>query len=295
MLDEVDSKSEKEEVKYEDTGVREAEAPEDFFEPIEKSEEKKEKTDESSLPKVEISDSSREVGALFEGLEDESHPFVKASDLKSSPKKETKAQDSPKNLEIPSQEDSSWDDKTALKNEESVISKADLIEIPEDSIVEVKPSEVEIEVEEGTSVDQIDSNVELNSNEISIDMDEEPHKTIDEEGVVEERRSSERVSQNVAVEMVFDGFTDFIQKCSVNISKGGMFIKSPQNYEVGTTIKLDVKLKDGYKLIKGEGEVVRIEDPKPEEPGIRGMGIKFLKLDDESTALINRIVDQREG
>jgi uncharacterized protein (TIGR02266 family) len=231
--------------------------------------------------KTKTLENVHEVGALFEGLEDDSNPLQLKNPLKrvqgangiaktkENPKISESIKETPtKSVVIPGE--GKWDAKTVLKSEDDLEN-------------------------DRTRIDNIDQNIDLGSDEISIPLGSdggEPVRTIDTGGNVEERRDSKRIGENVNMELVFDGFTDFIRECSVNISKGGIFIKSASVHPVGTSIGLEIKLKDGYRLIKCEGEVIRIEQG---EKGPKGMGIKFIKLDEESRLLIDKILEPQAG
>ena len=307
MLDSV-RKEPKIDYKEEDTGVREIPKQEDFFENTEEKDRAAIAAPEKVDPEINEQnfsaateakkDDAKEIGELFHGLDDVSNPF-------GMPGIEKEKDPKPENREVPAGNsvlkavvgDASigWDEKTALKNngeikdetanEEVVLGISDLVELP-DAPEKADDEAQEIDEPDRTKIDRIDQNIDVGSQEISIRIDEEPRKTIDGDGLVEERRISERIDQNLDVEMVFDGFTDFIKECSLNISKGGMFVKTPSPKPVGSKISLNIRLKDGYKLIKGEGEVIRVEKI--------GMGIKFLSLDKESQILADRIVEQRK-
>ena len=88
---------------------------------------------------------------------------------------------------------------------------------------------------------------------------------------------------------------DFIERYSSDISRGGVFIKAKKPLSVGTLLKFEFLLHDQSSLIHGVGRVVWRREP--EESGAdrpAGMGIKFVKMDPESRALVQRIVDGRE-
>lgn len=313
--------------KEEVTGVRSIDEPEGFFEKTsdEQDQPKPEMTEDKDLESSEASsgddgpvpalegdkksgkgpviEADKEVSDLFEGLDDVSSPYSKPSE-QSSKEKELAAEKGIEVVkplaEVPQEKvevkgadsSQSWEDKTALKSSDEDIVKVkaeDAIEMDLEELSEAKPKAAEDEQpeEDRTKIDSIDQNIDFGSEEISINFDE-PHRTIDAQGVVaEDRRNSQRVSEEVDIEMIFEGFTDFIQECSVDISTGGMFVKSEKTQPVGTRIKLDVKLKDGYKLIKGDAEVIRTEEG--------GMGLKFVNLDDESKSLVNKIVEQKQA
>lgn len=94
------------------------------------------------------------------------------------------------------------------------------------------------------------------------------------------------------VQFRFDTFDEFLAEYSLNISPGGIFIKTESPREEGSVIYLQFTLRDGSKLIEGMGKVVRVNPPgDPRRPG--GMGIEFMNFDEESMALIAEICAQR--
>jgi len=86
---------------------------------------------------------------------------------------------------------------------------------------------------------------------------------------------------------------EFIEHYCKDVSKGGIFIKSSQPMVIGTLLKFQFQLKDESSLIKGVGRVVWVRSPEDavaDQPA--GMGIKFIKMDNESRAMVDRIVDE---
>ncbi len=109
-----------------------------------------------------------------------------------------------------------------------------------------------------------------------------------------DKRRHPRTPLNVLVQFRFDTFDEFLAEYSVNISPGGIFVKTDEPREEGSVIYLQFALKDGSKLIEGMGRVVRVNPPgDPQRPP--GMGIEFMNFDDESMALIAEIIAQRSG
>jgi uncharacterized protein (TIGR02266 family) len=89
---------------------------------------------------------------------------------------------------------------------------------------------------------------------------------------------------------------EFIEHYCKDVSRGGIFIKSSQPMPVGTLLKFQFQLKDESQLIKGVGRVVwtRNEDRAgADRPA--GMGIKFIKMDNESRVMVDRIIASTEG
>ncbi len=109
-----------------------------------------------------------------------------------------------------------------------------------------------------------------------------------------EKRRHPRTPLNVLVQFRFDTFDEFLAEYSLNVSPGGIFIRTEAPREEGAMIYLQFTLRDGSKLIEGMGKVVRVNPPgDPTHPS--GMGIEFMNFDDESMALIAEICAQRSG
>ncbi len=109
-----------------------------------------------------------------------------------------------------------------------------------------------------------------------------------------EKRKHPRTPLNVLVQFRFDSFEDFLAEYSLNISPGGIFIRTDEPREQGAVIYLQFTLRDGSRLIEGMGRVVRVNPPgNAAMPA--GMGIEFINFDDESMALINDICARRAG
>ncbi|MCS6800168.1 MAG: TIGR02266 family protein, partial [Myxococcota bacterium] len=101
----------------------------------------------------------------------------------------------------------------------------------------------------------------------------------------------------VALKVRFKSATvdEFIEQYSKDISRGGMFIKSRSPMSVGTLLKFELLLKDETRIIHGVGRVVwkREASESTGEDQPPGMGIKFIKMDPASRALVDQIVAQR--
>ena len=105
----------------------------------------------------------------------------------------------------------------------------------------------------------------------------------------DERRRHPRANLQLLIQYRFDTFDDFMAEYSVDISCGGMFIKTKQPHEEGSFVYLQFSLKDGSRLIEGLGKVVRV-NPADDPKQVPGMGIEFVNFDAESMALIEEIV-----
>lgn len=89
---------------------------------------------------------------------------------------------------------------------------------------------------------------------------------------------------------------EFIEHHSHDVSCGGMFIKTPQPFPPGTLLKFEVRIAGDRKVMQGVGRVVwkrELQLADAERPA--GMGVKFIKLDEESRHVIDQLVSSRKG
>ncbi len=107
----------------------------------------------------------------------------------------------------------------------------------------------------------------------------------------ENKRRHERTALSLLVQFRFNTFEDFLAEYSIDISVGGMFIRTDHPRPEGSMIYLQFALRDGHKLIEGLGKVVRVNPPG--STTIPGMGVEFVNMDSESEGLIAEIVDTK--
>jgi uncharacterized protein (TIGR02266 family) len=87
---------------------------------------------------------------------------------------------------------------------------------------------------------------------------------------------------------------EFIEHHSHDVSRGGMFIKTPSPFPPGTLLKFEVKIAEDQKVIQGVGRVVwKRESETGDKERPSGMGVKFIKIDDASRKTIDQLVDSR--
>lgn len=108
----------------------------------------------------------------------------------------------------------------------------------------------------------------------------------------DERRRYPRKPLSILVQYRFNTFEDFLAEYSLNISLGGIFIRTEAPRDEGSIVYLQFSLTDGSRLIEGMGKVVRVNPPGSRHTG---MGIEFLNFDDESMALIYDICTARSN
>jgi uncharacterized protein (TIGR02266 family) len=87
----------------------------------------------------------------------------------------------------------------------------------------------------------------------------------------------------------------FIERYSVDVSKGGIFIRTPKPLAVGTALKFEFQLQDGSQLITGNGTVVWIREADPDKAGVApGMGVRFDLLPPESQKVLEQVLAQKQ-
>jgi uncharacterized protein (TIGR02266 family) len=107
-------------------------------------------------------------------------------------------------------------------------------------------------------------------------------------------RKDKRAPVSLKVRFKSATLDEFMEQYAKDISRGGVFIKSKQPMPIGTLLKFEIQLKDESPLIHGVGRVVwkkEAGDAADDSPS--GMGIKFIRMDPECRALVDKIVNQR--
>ncbi len=109
-------------------------------------------------------------------------------------------------------------------------------------------------------------------------------------------RKDKRAPLSLKVRFKSATLDEFVEQYSQDISRGGIFIKSKKPMKIGTLLKFEFQLKDESSLIHGVGRVVWVRAPEEAtDASPAGMGIKFIKMDADSRALVQDIVDRRGG
>jgi uncharacterized protein (TIGR02266 family) len=108
--------------------------------------------------------------------------------------------------------------------------------------------------------------------------------------VGQERREHPRLPLKMLVQFKLHDMDEFMRDHAVNLSAGGMFVRTREPQPLGSMVYLQFRLEDGVKLIEGLGKVVHVNPP---EEAVPGMGIEFVNLDTESRRLIDEIIKAR--
>ena len=88
---------------------------------------------------------------------------------------------------------------------------------------------------------------------------------------------------------------EFIENHSHDVSAGGLFVQTEAPFTAGTLLKFEIRIGDDKSVIVGVGRVVWKRDTAAPDGRPPGMGVKFIKIDDPSKALIRSLVDKNAG
>ena len=87
---------------------------------------------------------------------------------------------------------------------------------------------------------------------------------------------------------------EFINRYGVDVSPGGIFIRTKQPVDVGTTLQFDFTLADGSALLAGLGTVAWVRESDPARANnVPGMGLRFDKLTLESQHTHQMILSEK--
>src|SRR3954454_11769466 len=112
--------------------------------------------------------------------------------------------------------------------------------------------------------------------------------------VSDNTRRDMRTPITLKIKFKSSNLDQFIERYSVDVSRGGIFIRTKEPLPVGTQLKFEFQLQDASSLIAGEGTVVWIREHDPNRTGVApGMGVRFDKLQAASQAVLDRILTEK--
>src|SRR5215813_2679256 len=107
-------------------------------------------------------------------------------------------------------------------------------------------------------------------------------------------RQGKRTPVTLKIKFKSETLEQFIERYAVDVSQGGIFIRTKDPLAVGTQMKFEFQLRDASPLIAGEGTVVWTRDNDPSRPAIApGMGVRFDRLADGSQTVLERILSEK--
>jgi len=107
-------------------------------------------------------------------------------------------------------------------------------------------------------------------------------------------RQSKRTPVTLKIKFKSETLAQFIERYAVDVSQGGIFIRTKEPLPAGTPMRFEFQLKDASPLIAGEGTVVWTRENDPTRPGVApGMGVRFDRLADGSQEVLDRILAEK--
>jgi uncharacterized protein (TIGR02266 family) len=98
----------------------------------------------------------------------------------------------------------------------------------------------------------------------------------------------------VRIRLRYASFDAFIDKFAPNVTRGGVFLASRTPLPVGSTFAFEIQLAGGEVALAGDGKVTWIKPFDPAAPQkAHGMGVQFLRLDNPSRDLLNKILARK--
>ena len=92
-------------------------------------------------------------------------------------------------------------------------------------------------------------------------------------------RQGKRTPVTLKIKFKSETLEQFIERYAVDVSQGGIFIRTKEPLAVGTQMRFEFQLRDASPLIAGEGTVVWTRENDPSRPAIApGMGVRFDRL-----------------
>jgi molecular chaperone DnaK len=111
-----------------------------------------------------------------------------------------------------------------------------------------------------------------------------------------DKRRGERLPIGLRVRLSYGTLEEFVERFAVNISRGGVFIRTREPRAPGTALRLELLLAGGEPVLAAQGVVrwIQEEDRTARPPRAPGMGVQFTALDDAARALVERMVALKE-
>jgi uncharacterized protein (TIGR02266 family) len=81
-------------------------------------------------------------------------------------------------------------------------------------------------------------------------------------------RQGKRTPVTLKIKFKSETLEQFIERYAVDVSQGGIFIRTKEPLAVGTQMKFEFQLRDASPLIAGEGTVVWTRENDPSRPAI---------------------------
>ncbi len=98
-------------------------------------------------------------------------------------------------------------------------------------------------------------------------------------------------SGDAAVVVEFDSFTDLLDRCASRISEEGLIVSSESDAEPGSILNFELRIRGGFCVLSGAGEVVRAHQPGDSDSTEFEVAVRFVDLDMPSLKLLPRLIE----
>ena len=102
-----------------------------------------------------------------------------------------------------------------------------------------------------------------------------------------DKQASLRVPSQLRVS--FDSYGELRECLMTNISRGGVFVATPNPLPIGTPFNLRIHVEESGETVMLSGEVATVNTGVDMRSEDRGMGIRFTKLDDAQKEIVERL------
>lgn len=104
----------------------------------------------------------------------------------------------------------------------------------------------------------------------------------------------QRGPTNLRIKFRSASVDQFIERYAVDVSRGGIFIRTREPLAVGTQLRLELQLQDATPLLSGEGTVIWIRENDPARPTVPpGMAVRFDKVSPDTQPTLDRILGEK--
>src|SRR5262245_10670139 len=126
-------------------------------------------------------------------------------------------------------------------------------------------------------------------------MRRRPHPSIAENCLVDPNtRQGKRTPVTLKIKFKSETLEQFIERYAVDVSQGGIFIRTKEPLAGGTQMRFEFQLRDASPLIGGEGTEVQTRETDPSRPAIApGLGVRFDRLAEGSQSVLERILAEK--
>jgi uncharacterized protein (TIGR02266 family) len=114
---------------------------------------------------------------------------------------------------------------------------------------------------------------------------------MEDDGNFKHPRRHKRLPLSILVQFRYHPYEDFLYEYTMDVSPGGVFLRTETPQPVGATVYLQFSPRDGSVLIEGVGRIARVVPPgKGMVPGI---GVEFTQMDERTKERIRELCESQ--